>query len=373
MNKQLIPAIATLIGTIVGAGILGIPFVAAKAGFLTALPLIILIGILMLSVNLCLGEITLRTKGTHQLTGYMEKYLGHSGKFLMMLSMIFGIYGALIAYMIGVGQSLNAIFGGGDFVWSIIFFVAASTIIYGSIEWLKESETFLMFFLLVIFAVITLALFLSGFFSFNKILVFKPSLFMLPFGVVLFAYLGTSAMPVLHRELSSKKLMKPAIILGSTIPIIIYSVFALSVVGVTGEHTTGVSTVGIGMLLGKSAIIFFNAFAILTMATSFIALGFALKDMYKFDYSFNYRMAWFFTVIVPLFLFLLSNATFTKVLSITGSFTGGLAGVLILLAFLRAKKLGKRKPEYKLNIPKWLVYLFCLAFIIGALFEIGII
>ena len=90
VNTQLIAAIATLVGTIIGAGILGIPFVVSKAGFLTALPLIVLIGLIFVVVNLCLGEITLRTKGVHQLTGYMEKYLGKSGKFLMMLSMIFG-------------------------------------------------------------------------------------------------------------------------------------------------------------------------------------------------------------------------------------------------------------------------------------------
>lgn len=372
MNKELIAAIATLVGTIIGAGILGIPFVVSKAGFLTALPLIVILGLVFVVVNLCLGEITLRTKGVHQLTGYIEAYLGRTGKFLMMLSMIFGIYGALLAYMIGVGQSLNAIFGGGSLVWSIFFFIVGSFVVYGSIEWLKKSETLLMFFMLTVFAIITLFLLFSGKFNLNNLTVFHPNLFLLPFGVVLFAYLGTSAMPELNRELKDKKLMKKAILFGTFLPIIVYSLFAFSVVGVTGEHATEVATVGIGFLLGKSAIIFFNAFAVLTMSTSFISLGFALKDMFKFDYSFNYNISWFLAVIPALLFFLIANPTFSRTLSITGSLSGGLAIVLVLLAYLKAQKLGKRKPEYKIWIPKLLIYFLILVFILGALFDVGV-
>ncbi|MBI5065283.1 amino acid permease [Candidatus Woesearchaeota archaeon] len=372
VNKDLIAAIATLVGTIIGAGILGIPFVVSKAGFLTALPLIIILGLIFLLVNLSLGEITLRTKGAHQLTGYMEKYLGKPGKFFMMLSMIFGIYGALLAYMIGVGQSLNAILGGGSFVWSILFFIVGSFVVYGSIEWLKKSETLLMFFMLTVFAIITLFLFFSGKFNFDNLTVFHPNLFFLPFGVVLFAYLGTSAIPEINRELKNKKLMKKAILFGTFLPIIVYSLFAFGVVGVTGEKATEVATVGIGALLGKSAILFFNAFAILTMSTSFISLGFALKDMFKFDYSFNYNISWFLAVIPALLFFLIANPAFSRTLSITGSLSGGLAIVLVLLAYLKAQKVGKRKPEYKIWIPKLLIYFLILLFILGALFDVEI-
>ena len=76
----------------------------------------------LLLVNLMAGEIVLRTKKQHQLTGYAEKYLGKWGKRLMMFSMAFSIYGALTAYLIGEGEVLKAIFRWGDPLWySIIF------------------------------------------------------------------------------------------------------------------------------------------------------------------------------------------------------------------------------------------------------------
>ncbi|MBU1704212.1 MAG: hypothetical protein KJ922_02520, partial [Nanoarchaeota archaeon] len=134
MAKNLYQAIATLIGFTIGAGILGIPFVIAKAGFVTGIIDIVLIGIAILFINLYIGEISLRTKGSHQLTGYADKYLGKWGKGLMTFSMIFGMYGALIAYTVKEGEFLfkvfSPLFGGNQIIYSLIFLVLASILIF---------------------------------------------------------------------------------------------------------------------------------------------------------------------------------------------------------------------------------------------------
>ncbi|MBS3140412.1 hypothetical protein J4479_05415 [Candidatus Woesearchaeota archaeon] len=88
-------AIFTLVGTIIGAGILGIPYVVAKAGVLYGLILMVAIGIAFVYLNLFAGEVILRTNGHHQLTGYAGKYLGKIGKCFMALSLFVNIYGAL--------------------------------------------------------------------------------------------------------------------------------------------------------------------------------------------------------------------------------------------------------------------------------------
>ena len=103
-RKHFLEAIATLTGMVIGAGILGIPYVIAKSGFLTGLIDLVIIGLAILVLNLYVGEIVLRTKEKHQLTGYAKKYLGKWGKRLMMFSMVFGLYGALIAYTIKEGE-----------------------------------------------------------------------------------------------------------------------------------------------------------------------------------------------------------------------------------------------------------------------------
>jgi len=136
-------AVATLIGTVIGAGIFAIPYVVAKSGFLIGAFYIVFIGLSILMINLYIGEIALRTKENHQLTGYAEKYLGKWGKRIMTFSMIFGIYGALTAYLIGEGNVLSAIFGGPPLVYSLLFFVVVSAIIYVGLKLIKRFEVLL--------------------------------------------------------------------------------------------------------------------------------------------------------------------------------------------------------------------------------------
>jgi len=108
-NHKMAIATTTLIGTVVGAGILGIPYVIAQAGFLYGLILMLVLGGAYIFINLFVGEIILRTRKQHQLPGYVGKYLGPWGKKLMAFSVLVGSYGALTAYLIGEGATLHLI------------------------------------------------------------------------------------------------------------------------------------------------------------------------------------------------------------------------------------------------------------------------
>ncbi|MFH1328389.1 MAG: hypothetical protein ABIH76_06070, partial [Candidatus Bathyarchaeota archaeon] len=62
------------------------PYVFAKSGFIIGLCWLIFLDAILILVNLYIGEVTLRTKGTHQLQGYAKKYLGLKGSKIMFLS-----------------------------------------------------------------------------------------------------------------------------------------------------------------------------------------------------------------------------------------------------------------------------------------------
>jgi amino acid permease len=215
--KLLFEAIATLVGLIIGAGILGIPYVVARSGILIGALNILAIGLVMIFVNLFVGEIVLRTKGNHQMAGYAEKYLGKKGKWLMAAAVILGNYGALLAYIIGEGQALSAIFGGNALYFSLGYFLIVGLIVYRGLKAVEESELYF------VSAFILLVIVIVGFNLANMNLGNIPisdGNFFLPFGVVLFAFLGMMAVPEMHEELKNNwKNMKKAIIIGSIIPI----------------------------------------------------------------------------------------------------------------------------------------------------------
>ena len=370
-KTQLYSGIATLVGITIGAGVLAVPHAVAKAGFITGIIDVILIGIAMLLLNLCLGEVTLRTKGNHQLTGYAEKYLGKTGKHLMGASMIFGIYGAIIAYTIGGGQSLTQIFGGNAWLWSAIFFSIGAAIVYKGLKTLEESEFSMEIIKLSIFILTVVLIFASGKTTIQNLQEFNSWKIFAPYGIIVFAYLGTTAIPEMREEMKKHwKELKKAIIIGSIIPMIVYLLFAFAVVGIAGQKTAEIATITIGQMLGTTGIVLANIFAVLAMFTSFIALGYGLKEMYNYDYKIPKKTSWALTCIVPIILLFLGIESFANTLEITGATAGGLTGILAVLMHDRSQKYGERKPQYSINITLPGSILLIAMFIIGAFFTI---
>ncbi|MEW6063130.1 MAG: aromatic amino acid transport family protein [Nanoarchaeota archaeon] len=371
MDKSVYEAVATLLGVMIGAGIFGIPYVFAHSGFLTGLLTLIIIAFSMTLINLYIGEVTLRTKGNHQLTGYASIYLGKTGKVLMTVSMVFGIYGALLAYIIGEGESLNAIFTFNPLFYSIVFFGVMSLFVYYGLKAIKESELVMGIIKLSIFLIIFITLFFSGKVNTGNLVGFNLANIFVPFGVVLFAFLATAAIPEMKEELAKKeRYLKRALIIGGLIAFFAYMLFAFVIVGVTGQETTEVATVGLANLLGQKVHVLLNLFAVFAMATAFLGLGLALKEMYIYDYKLNKNLAWFLTCFVPLALFLFGIKSFTRTIAVTGAVSGGIVGVLAIMMAYRAKAVGERKPEYSIPVNGFLSFILVIVFLLAIVYSI---
>jgi amino acid permease len=373
MNKRrkFLSTAFTLTGTIIGAGILGLPYVFAESGFFIGLSWLIFLGIIIMFVNLYIGEVTLRTKSTHQLPGYSGKYLGLWGKRIMFLVVIFGIYSALLAYLIGEGQSLSKLFSGGieySLLFGVGFWIIMTSLLQGGLKRLKSVGYWGV--IVIIFIIFLVFFLLFPGVRLENTTYLNTSKLFLPYGVVLFALLGFTSIPELRREVGKdKKLLKKSILLGTLIPIILYIIFSFVFVGVLGKEISEVATLSFTGILGIVLLLL----GIFTMMTSFFVLSFSLKDYFIFDLK-NRKILFFFVSIVPLILYLLVSlfnlAGFVKVLGIGGAISGGLTGILILFMNIRAKKKGGRKPEYSIPINWFIVGILSLIFLAGIFFEL---
>ena len=369
--RKIIPAVSALMGTIIGAGIFGIPYVIKISGLLIGIILIILISALVLVTMLYLGEIALRTKSNHHLTGYAEKYLGRKGKIIMLMALAFGIYAAILAYIIGVSESLSYLIYNNPahaLFLGISFWLFLSLLSYFGLKALEKGEfigvsaIFILIISMAIFFINKLNLSNFAQSSSQNILAYLA-----PFGVILFAFLGYTTIPEVKKILSShKNKMKSSIILAIFLSALIYILFTIIVIGVNGKNTPQIATVALGkpfMLLG-----------LLTMSTAYLALSISLIDMFHLDFNQPKAKSWFFTISIPLILFiflsLTNSANFTKVLGISGAVSGGITSILILLMADKAKYLGDRKPEYSIPINKFIIFFLSLIFVIGALVEL---
>jgi len=189
----------------------------------------------------------------------------------------------------------------------------------------------------------------------------------IPVGVVMFALMGFSAIPEALRVLRRKEeLLKKAILLAAVIPIVIYTIFTLIVVGVRGNETPEIAT----LALGRPFIIL----GILTMFTAYFGLTMALRDIYRFDLNYKKFKAWFLACFIPFFLYLIVHsfnlAGFVEIIGFTGAIFGTINGVMVLLMVRKARKMGKRKPEYVLRLPPWVIWVLITCLILGLGFQL---
>ncbi len=371
-DKKFYRAIAMLCGTVIGAGVLGLPYVFQQAGFLTGALTVLILGIVVLMLNLFIGEIVLRTPGNHQFPGYAKIYLGKWGKRIMMFSMFFGVYGALVAYLIGEGSALSAIFGGSPLLFSLIFFAIISTLIFIGIKAISKAELILAPIVLILILSIAIYAFFSGTFNTSNLMEFNLLKLIIPYGVVLFALVGGVAIPEMKECLShDRKKLKKAIIIGSILPLIAYVLFSAITIAVTGANTTEIATIGLGAILGRNILILGNLFAAFAMLTSALTLGLAMKEIYNFDLKFSKMTSWLLTMIVPLLIFFIGARSFIKVIGITGAIAGGIEGILIVLMFRQARKRKLRIPEYKLGKKTVIGLIIITMFALGIIYQIA--
>ncbi len=369
MKKEGLQSIAILVGSIIGAGVLGLPFVFYQSGMWTGLLVLFLLGIAITIVNLYVGEITLRTNSIHELVGYCEKYLGKFAKEIMTLAMGVSIIGALVAYIIGVGQALGAIFNGNPFFYSVVYFIIMSVLIFYGIKLVSKSELFLSSLMLVF--MILILVFSFKHVNINNLYGFDLWRIFVPYGIILFALIGTSSIPEMRAVLqNNKKELKKAIIIGSLIPVVMYGLFAVIILGVTGASTTEVATVGLGKFIGEHMVLLGNLFAVLSMSTSFLVLGLALRWVLQLDYKLSSFISWGVTCLVPFLVFLLGITSFVKAMWFAGAVAGGVEGVLLVLTFRAAKKKGERKPEYELKYHGIISWILILMYLIGGIYTV---
>ncbi len=122
--------------------------------------------------------------------------------------------------------------------------------------------------------------------------------------------------------------------------------------------------------MGPKVFVLGALLGILTMLTSFLTLGFALKEIFMLDYKINKITSWILACFVPFIIFLLGLTSFIKIIGIVGAITGGLNGIIILIMYQKAKEKGEQKPAFSVNLPKSIIYVLYLLFGLGILYQI---
>lgn len=368
-NLKFLQGVFLLSGTIIGVGMFGIPFVFSRSGFILGTLELLLITAALTVIHLAYGEILLRTETIHRLPGYVNVYFGKYFKIISTASYITGLTGSLLVYIIIGGNFLNELLTLPDFGGETIFWLAGSLFIFFSIRQTGLIDTIinsLLIGFLSFFIIWTLPYFRE-----TALPAYNLKESFLPYGVLLFSLAGATAIPEIRALVGNSyaSRLKRIIICGTALPAILYLLFAVSIVGVSGMHTTNDALSGLTGLLPRYLIYLGFAIGVLASFTSYVVIGLTLKETFYFDFGIRHKISWLITTCFPFLLFLLGIANFITIISFLGAVTGGIDAILTLAVFQKAKKFGRRNPDYSLNMPKIIIYALVFMFILGIVWE----
>lgn len=349
--RKIVIAASMITGTVVGAGILGLPFVFYRTGFLLSCFLLMFSIIISLLLMIYISELDFNIKSVHQVPGLVKHALGKKAGFVQFLAFAIGTYGATTAYTIAVGKILNLLLGFNSTNIMFYYFILCSVLIFLGLKAVGKTE----FFLSTI--VISIILFLSSVISFgvNPVNLSRFSLddIMLSYGVILFACLGVNIIPEVNIYLKEdKRRVKLSIITAMIICFSIYFFFSYSFAGAFGAN---IHDVAIDNLKGK-LLILGSVFACLSMTSAYLSLGLTLKDSFMQDYKVkNDIIATLATTIPSLFIAVLMNPGFVNALSFTGAYVASIEGILIALSIIKHRKKYKMRLVKMNNFPLYMI------------------
>jgi len=368
----MLAAMATLIGTAIGAGIFGLPYIASQAGFLPVFALIVVLGIMMLYSNLMYGEIILRTEKECGIVGYAEKYLGERGKKAAAFITFFSLYSGTLAYIILGGVFLDSFlsgyFGGDVFFYATATFIFAAAVTLFDLSILSAIESWMVLaLLLVMIAGVAKSL---PYVDMQNLMTYDPHKLFLPFGAVLFSLGAFPAVPEMKRIMEKDcQRLKDVICGGTVVYVAFYVIFVAVVLGVTGERTTEESFVGLSRVIGDGVIAMGFLFAMLAIMTSYLVSSMGIKNILRYDYKMEDHKAWFLALFLPYALYFFGFRNFLEVISVAGGISGGLFGIMIILIFYVAKDKGDRKPAYELRILEEISAFMIFIYLMGILYQ----
>lgn len=370
--------LSVFMGTVIGAGIFGLPYVAQKAGFFVMVAYFLVLTPIIILIHLLYARVALGTERLYRLPGYVGEYLGNKWKNFTFFIIAIGLVGAILVYFIIGGTFLNSTFsfyfGEHLILWTFLFFVLGLYLILRDIKTISKIELFFLFFILVFFSFFLVkSLPLIDLNSFKS---FDLKAISLPYGIILFSLGGTSVIPELEEMLANfyskktknydivRKKLKKVIIFGLIASSLIYLLFIVLVLGTLGPNTPKDAVSGLLPALGPIIFRLGLFLGVMSCFTSFIALGLTFKKMLSYDFNFPPLFSWFIVCFLPLSLFLLGAKEFIKIIGLTGAISMGIEGAIIIFlygAFLRKNNLPKINPLY---------YFLILIFILGVSSEI---
>ncbi len=283
MKERVIGATLLIAGTTIGAGMLALPMTSSDLGFFKSTLLLVGLWLYMILAAVFMVEIS-HGKGT-SIVSIAEKRLGPWAKHVAAFSLLVLFWSLLAAYISGGSSILHQGIGVDQSVLAIIYTAVFGFCVAACTKLVDYVNRFLFIIKCIVFFLIVWGL--SPFIKISHLTATgtnSQALWVaLPVFFTSFGFHGSlpSLIKYLHGD---KKSIYISIIIGSSIPLVVYILWQVVTLGVLGSGFTSTGDIGffLSQLTAKTGngylLILADAFAFLAIATSFLGVALGLFD-----------------------------------------------------------------------------------------------
>jgi tyrosine-specific transport protein len=336
-----------MLGTIIGAGVFGLPAALKQNGILAGSVIYWLMALVILAMHLLYADVIIRSLSTaeHRLPGQAKRLLGRGAATIAFISHPLQILGASFAYLILGGEFLSVLAGlvglhAPTLVWQIVFWIGGAISVFLGLRFIAKLEA-PMAWLLVTLLCVSTVFFVRGADG-SRFLVANWTNVLAPLGVFLFALSGLPVVPevvaLAGRDPVRSRLGIAIGTLGAAFLMWVFAVFALAKLGdaVTSNPADLVKA------FPPYAMWMIPAAGFLAVSSCFMVVTQDLKSMLRYDAHVPKQIAWASALLVPFAMLFFVPRDFLTTVGFVGSIFGSINGLLVTaLAFkLRAQDKG---------------------------------
>lgn len=362
-NKKgsLLGSILLITGCCVGAGMLGLPARSAAAGYFPSMVTFVLCWLFMMTTGLLLLEVNIWFKKEVNVITMAGGTIGKIGQSFAWVLFLFLFYCIEVAYTAGSGQIFVDLIHEATAVtvpvWlgSLAFVVIFGVMIYFGTHSVDRLNRFLMAGLIITY------LLLIGFGSMHiKMdllghIEWKNSVWTIPVMIISFGYHNLIPSLTAYMKNDVRK-MRLAIMIGSAIPLVIYLIWMLIILGIipfqefADDQDKGeLVTHNLKTVLGSSVVVsVMDYFALFAIVTSFLGVTLSLVDFLVDGFDLKRMragrlLACLLALIPPLIFGVFHPHVFVRALEYAGGF-----GAVILFGVLPALMVWSGRYKKKL-------------------------
>lgn len=326
----------------IGAGVLSMPYLAEKNGFIAATLILIVALIASYVLHMMIADLAIKTGDGGQIISCLSKFLfrGKAKKFLEILFFILMgliLITNLAAYITGAEEVIVGILPIPSIAAELIFYIVAAAVVLFGLKAVGVSEKLAVTLIFILIGILAVASCMAEHYpvplaggNLNQMLAY--------FGLAMFAMSAFFSVPQAVEGLGGdKKKIRKAVFMGLFNNFILIVVISFCAIW-TSPTVSEVAMVSWSQGIGLWAQIIGSVFTVLAMLTTYwslsLALGGIINDMLKI----GDKWSWLIATLPSLILALLGLGDFMELMRTAGGLIAIVVAVMVVPAFINARK-----------------------------------